>query len=102
VPLIFVPVDIAVTPETGHAWASHWWITDPQKGVAFHIRDRSSAEEYVSPQCNVSELVVQQMIKNHDAGFVARWLPVVFEAHAIREFRSIRKQQKIFNKLAED
>ena len=101
-PLFFVPIDVAVIPETGHAWANMWWVVNPGKGIAYHANNSSEFNQLVNPQCNASEEMVKQMIARHYPEYTAQLIPVVFEAHAVREWRSIKHQEKIFNKLSED
>ena len=76
-PLFFVPIDVVSLAETGRAWANMWWVVNPDK-------------------------VVRSMIARHYPEYVAQFIPVVFEAHAVREWRSIKNREKIFNKLSED
>ncbi len=101
-PLFFVPIDVVSVPETGKAWANMWWVVNPDKGVAFYASNTSEYNQMVNPQCNADERVVRSMIARHYPEYVAQFIPVVFEAHAVREWRSIKNQEKIFNKLSED
>lgn len=99
--MLYVPVDIAIIPATGHAVVDNWWLCDIDKGLmwwttAFNMTD-------VTPQCNPDRAVIDYRIKSANyTNVVAMFVPVVFNAHAVKELRSQRDQKLMFDALSKD
>ncbi len=99
--MIYVPIAVATVPLTGHAWVDHWWMCDAEKGLMWWTSELTMFD--VKPQCNPDKAVIDQMIKRSDnTECVAVQVPVVYEAHAVRELRSQRDQKRMFSILSKD
>lgn len=98
--MLYVPIDVAAKPMTGHAWVNYWWLCDKDKGLMWWYGMTMSD---VKPQCNPDRAVVDNMLTRlgHD-NCVAVFVPVVFEAHAVQELRSLRDQKRMFHELSKD
>lgn len=90
--IFHVPLDVATQPAEGHAYVNRWWSVHPEKGVAFYCVDRGYLRtEEPSPQCNVDRAVVEHVQGRTSEGHEARFLPVVYAAHAARYQRESRR-----------
>lgn len=90
--IFHVPLDVATKPAEGHAYVNRWWSVHPEKGVAFYVRERPARlrTEEPSPQCNTDRRVVEHTQRRVSEGHEARFLPVVYAAHAI-EYQRLSK-----------
>lgn len=87
--LLYVPEGRATEPAAGSCIVDCWWIVHPQFGLAFY--EWGAGEP--SPQCNASRALVEHMLRKgrmHE-GHVAKLVPVVFLAHALRERALLRE-----------
>jgi hypothetical protein len=100
-PMLYVPESVCAVPETGYAWANNWWLCDPERGVLFYAHSLLSNDRVVG-QCNPDKRIIEHRIERDYTNCVAKWLPVVFEAHAIRELRSLRDQDRILKVLSKE
>jgi len=88
----YIPVDIATMPANGEALCARWWTVHPEKGVAFYAQLVGYLRsEEPSPQCNPSEYTARALTARLHPECEVRQIPVVFMAHAIREFNRLRK-----------
>ena len=100
-PMLYVPENVCTIPESGYAWANNWWLCDPEQGIMFYTPYYSSNERVV-PQCNPDQRIIEHRISRDYVNCVAKWMPVVFEAHATRELRSLRDQDRILRILSKE
>ena len=86
--MLYVPESVAVQPAGGRCITNSWWVVHPHLGLAFY---EFGCEE-PAPQCNLSRSLVERMCRTNalHAGHVAKQIPVVFLAHALRERRLLR------------
>ncbi len=98
-PMLYVPIDVATTPMTGHAWVNYWWSYDPEKGLMWWATSVNMTD--VSAQCNPNKDIVDLTVSNRP-GCIAIQVPVVYEAHAVQELRSQRDQKRMFDTLSKD
>lgn len=91
--IFYVPLDVATQPAEGHAYVNRWWSVHPEKGVAFYCRERPPylVTDEPAPQCNTDRRVVEDVQGRVSEGHVARFLPLVFAAHAVKYQRLSRE-----------
>lgn len=87
--IFHVPVSVATTPVDGECYVNRWWMSHPNKGIAFYIGPNCTDP---SPQCHRSKSAVERVYGFPD--HVPLQLPVVFATHALREVRRIQKEQR--------
>lgn len=100
--LVFVPLDVAITPCCGEAIVDHYWVVHPEKGAVFFnaapkralfIGDECILEGHgrvFVPQCNADEKTAQHLNNRIYPDCETRLIACVFAAHAERIWDAAR------------
>jgi hypothetical protein len=74
--LFFLDIEKASKPisDICNVWVDHWWIVDPERGLAFYNQGPEGA-----PQCNRDKRVTEMVHKTHYPWAEMRQIPIVYK-----------------------
>ena len=79
--------ELAAVPIDGDCYVNRWWMSHPEKGIAFYIGPNCLDP---APQCHHTKSAVERVFGFPD--HIPLFMPVVFATHALREARKIQKE----------
>jgi hypothetical protein len=83
----FLPEDKATTPPTSgyfQALSNRWWVSHPEKGLAFFWMRGDKG--LGSPQCNINESISIKIGVNSIEGAQVKFIPVVYVPIDLRDY----------------
>lgn len=87
--LVFLPWDQRfaigerVPSEEISSIENSWWITHPQRGLAFAREAGGNSKRYCSPQCNVNEQVARLIQQKYYPNLQVNFEPIVYVRRTI-------------------